>query len=24
LGEWEWASFPGLCHLVNWLISRKQ
>ena len=24
LGEWEWASFPGLRYLVNWLISRKQ
>lgn len=23
LGEWEWASVPGLCYLVNWMISRK-
>jgi hypothetical protein len=23
LGEWEWASMPGLRCLVNWMISRK-
>lgn len=23
LGEWEWASIPGISLLVNWLISRK-
>jgi FemAB family len=24
LGEWEWASIPGIRLLVNWLISRKK
>lgn len=23
LGEWEWASFPGLRQAVNWLVARK-
>ena len=23
LGEWEWASLPGLCQAVNWLVARK-
>ena len=23
LGEWEWASIPGLRHAVNWLVARK-
>lgn len=23
LGEWEWASLPGLRQLVNWLVARK-
>lgn len=23
LGEWEWASVPGLSYLVNWAISKK-
>ncbi len=23
LGEWEWASIPGLRYAVNWLVARK-
>jgi lipid II:glycine glycyltransferase (peptidoglycan interpeptide bridge formation enzyme) len=23
LGEWEWASLPGLRRAVNWLVARK-
>lgn len=23
LGEWEWASLPGLCQVVNWLLARN-
>jgi len=23
IGEWEWASVPGLCQAVNWWVTRK-